>query len=175
MSATIRIILRDGYDKLTITAIAGEANYTRRAFYLHFKNIDDIIDEILIDFFLSTHDEIMNATAHLTSPQREYSAWLKWAEIFHKNREFCKQIPLMNDIESGIMTTASATLKQMLQTHDLNLRDDVSLDMLIYNEQRFFALLHNLIKKDASLEVLHNAVDDHFRLMFHHDPPDIDI
>jgi len=175
MSATIRIILRDGYDKLTITAIADEANYTRRAFYLHFKNIDEIIEEICIDWYLSTHDEIMKATAHLPSPQREYVAWRKWVEVYYKNRDFGRQLPLRFSAEdSRAMRLASDTLHHMMDIGVLHFRDDVSREMLIHNEMRLFSLVHRKLKNNVNLNDLQAMVNDHFRLMFNQDPPTID-
>lgn len=37
------------YEKLTVTAIAREAGITRATFYLHYQNLDEVLDEALDD------------------------------------------------------------------------------------------------------------------------------
>lgn len=43
-------VLHDmAYDKLTVTALSREAGITRATFYLHYRNLDEVLDEVLDD------------------------------------------------------------------------------------------------------------------------------
>lgn len=41
-----KLVLSCGYDKVTIAAIAREANIDRKTFYLHYESVDAVLDEI---------------------------------------------------------------------------------------------------------------------------------
>lgn len=49
VSALISLINRVGLNKITVSALAEEANINRATFYLHFDNIDDLIETIQSD------------------------------------------------------------------------------------------------------------------------------
>lgn len=47
--AFMRLIQQTDYQKITITAIAREADIDRKTFYLHYRSVEDLIDEIIQD------------------------------------------------------------------------------------------------------------------------------
>ncbi len=47
--AFMRLIQESDYQKITITAIAREADIDRKTFYLHYRSVEDLIDEIIQD------------------------------------------------------------------------------------------------------------------------------
>ena len=47
--AFMRLIQETDYQKITITAIAREADIDRKTFYLHYRSVEDLIDEIIQD------------------------------------------------------------------------------------------------------------------------------
>ena len=44
-----RLVRNTSYDKVTITAIAREADIDRKTFYLHYDSVDDVVDEIVCE------------------------------------------------------------------------------------------------------------------------------
>ena len=47
--AFMRLMQETDYQKITITAIAREADIDRKTFYLHYRSVEDLIDEIIQD------------------------------------------------------------------------------------------------------------------------------
>ena len=47
--ALLELLKKTAYEKLTVTALCKEAEITRATFYLHYQNIDDVLDETLDD------------------------------------------------------------------------------------------------------------------------------
>ena len=47
--AFMRLIQETDYQKITITAIAREADIDRKTFYLHYRSVEDLTDEIIQD------------------------------------------------------------------------------------------------------------------------------
>lgn len=47
--ALLELLKKTAYEKLTVTALCKQAEITRATFYLHYQNIDDVLDEALDD------------------------------------------------------------------------------------------------------------------------------
>lgn len=47
--ALLELLKKTTYEKLTVTALCKQAEITRATFYLHYQNIDDVLDEALDD------------------------------------------------------------------------------------------------------------------------------
>lgn len=45
-----KLIVDNDYDKITVSAIAAEANINRKTFYLHYSSVDDVLDSMAADF-----------------------------------------------------------------------------------------------------------------------------
>ena len=73
--AALRLLLANGYETLTVTAIINEADYGCVVFYQYFKDKDDIVLEILSKWFINLSNQVTYSVQHLESPEREYSAW----------------------------------------------------------------------------------------------------
>ena len=43
-NALANLILKTDYDKITVSALAKEANINRKTFYLHYDSVDDVLD-----------------------------------------------------------------------------------------------------------------------------------
>ena len=47
--ALASLILKTDYDKITVSALAKEANINRKTFYLHYQSVEDLANEIVQD------------------------------------------------------------------------------------------------------------------------------
>ena len=56
--ALSHLLLNTEYSKITVSAIAREANINRKTFYLHFKSVDDIFDAMTLDHAKKTRERI---------------------------------------------------------------------------------------------------------------------
>lgn len=45
-----RLIIDNDYDKITVSAIAAEANINRKTFYLHYQSVDDVLDSMASNY-----------------------------------------------------------------------------------------------------------------------------
>ncbi len=177
MNATVQLIIQDGYDKLTITAIVNEANYTRRAFYLHFNNIDHIIQLILVEFFLKYQQDLMVAIADLETPIREYTLWNHNLHVIAKNMPFLRQLPNLATHDLGIPVREEIYKAVMgnITQNEIKLRSGITSELLIRMEMNLFELVIQTLKDTSDIPSARKLIDDHFRLMFNQEPPDIDI
>lgn len=65
-NAFLALINQAPYNQMTVTKLCKEAEITRSTFYLHFNNLNDVLDEILKDIFrfdesqqvISDHDNV---------------------------------------------------------------------------------------------------------------------
>ena len=47
--ALLELLQNKPYEKITVTALCKQSEITRATFYLHYNNIDDVLDELLDD------------------------------------------------------------------------------------------------------------------------------
>ncbi|MEL6407190.1 MAG: TetR/AcrR family transcriptional regulator [Chloroflexota bacterium] len=80
IEATIGCLVRDGYNKLSVTKIANEADIGRGTFYRYFANPDEALLAICTQYFLSMQDEMHLFMQDYNSPEREILAWEKGFE-----------------------------------------------------------------------------------------------
>jgi len=177
MNATIQLILTNGYDKLTVTGIVHEADYTRHAFYLHFKNKEHIVQRILVEWYQSYQEDIMDHIQGLESPMREYTLWNKTLSVIVKNLPFFKQLPDLyrHEIGAPVRETIRQAILKNITDQDIQLRQGVTPELLIHMELNLFALIIDRLKKTGDVSHAKSLIDDHFRLIFNHEPPDIEI
>ncbi len=58
--ALLELLRTTSYDKLTVTALCRQAEITRATFYLHYDNIDDVLDEALDDALRLTELDLLH-------------------------------------------------------------------------------------------------------------------
>lgn len=75
LEATIAILVRDGYEKMTVTAIAERADVGRGTFYHYFAGVDDALLTIGRRAFEQVEVETHALMGQLESPEREQRAW----------------------------------------------------------------------------------------------------
>jgi AcrR family transcriptional regulator len=75
VDATLTCLLRDGYGRLNVTAIAAEADYGRGTFYRYFDSVDDVLLLIFQRQFARMQADIHAMMAALESPEKEIRAW----------------------------------------------------------------------------------------------------
>lgn len=75
MDAALRLILKNGYDNVSVSEIAREADYGRSTFYLHFTNKEDLAFQLLMYQTKQLDAYILETVKALPHPQREWEAW----------------------------------------------------------------------------------------------------
>lgn len=53
-----RLVLVTDYQKITVSAIAKEANINRKTFYLHYDSVDDLLDSLAKEFSRSSFESL---------------------------------------------------------------------------------------------------------------------
>ena len=59
--ALASLILKTDYDKITVSALAKEANINRKTFYLHYDSVDDVLDTMTKRHAQKTMERIKQA------------------------------------------------------------------------------------------------------------------
>lgn len=53
-----RLIIDNDYDKITVSALAKEANINRKTFYLHYQSVDDVLDSMASNYARDSLDRL---------------------------------------------------------------------------------------------------------------------
>src|SRR5262249_28362593 len=106
--ATAQLMLEQSYSALTIKAITERADLGYGTFYLHFKDLDDAVWEVV---YQMTEDARMETEQHIRQlpfPMREYQSWVYLFSFAAQMREGIIQLFGHN---------GSAALLQRYQDH----------------------------------------------------------
>ncbi len=108
------LILKEGYDAISIQDITDKANLGRATFYLHFKDKDELLQDVMDQFLVFFLDQV---------PQLSQSQWrLEESKSITKRFDFASDYydlyRILNVGSSGI--TAS---RQFHQTIAENIKD----------------------------------------------------
>ncbi len=90
--AAYDLIMENGYERLTIGAIAERANYGRSTFYLHFADKEDLVWAIMQQHFDAENQRIDGEILQAESPLREYLGWLAMFKDVARNAEFYRRL-----------------------------------------------------------------------------------
>lgn len=61
--ALLELLQNTAYEKITVTALCRQAEITRATFYLHYNNIDDVLNELLDDALRLTELDALHSLA----------------------------------------------------------------------------------------------------------------
>ena len=75
LEAALTCLLRDGYERLTVTSIAAEANVGRGTFYAYFADVDAVLLTLSMRGFWHLQTDIHSLMAQHESPEKEIRAW----------------------------------------------------------------------------------------------------
>lgn len=76
IQAAVTCLFRDGYEHLTITAIAQEADVGRGTFYAYFADADAVLLAICRHYFFNLQTDVYQTMADYESPEKEKRAWM---------------------------------------------------------------------------------------------------
>lgn len=119
LSAAATLLAEKGYPALTIKGITERADLGYGTFYLHFKDLDDIVWEVILQMTEEMRIHTEQQISKLPSPLREYQSWVYIFDFAAQTRDGIVQLFGRN---------GSATLLQRYQDylaalHMTNLRD----------------------------------------------------
>lgn len=119
--AALEVLAEVGYQKLTIKAITDRADLGYGTFYLHFRDKDEIVWEVVHELGENWRVEMEKKLEGIPFPRREYLSWVYLFEYTDSVR-----LPFAEMMGSG----GSATILQYYQNyvaelHEHNLRTGV--------------------------------------------------
>ena len=86
-----KLIIQDGFEKLSIRKLAQEIEYSPAVIYNYYKNKEDIIKAITISNYERIRDEILKIDLDAMDPQKALrSGLLRFAELLLESREHFK-------------------------------------------------------------------------------------
>jgi AcrR family transcriptional regulator len=92
MDALLRLVIQRGFDNITVTDIANEANYGRWAFYQYFKSKEDVAWATFVYWMTHLDQYVIVSVQTLDSPRREYESWRIIFFAFHQQRQFLTRL-----------------------------------------------------------------------------------
>ena len=93
LEAGLQLILQHGYDSVSVSDIAREADYGRSTFYLYFKDKEDLAFQLLMYQTTQLDAYLIETLQHYPHPRREWEAW----RIIVQSVEYDKQFFLQMD------------------------------------------------------------------------------
>lgn len=115
LAATAQLMLEQSYSALTIKAITERADLGYGTFYLHFKDLDDAVWEVVYQIAEDARIETEQHISQLPFPMREYQSWVYLFSFAAQMREGIIQLFGRN---------GSATLLQRYQNYLAVLHED---------------------------------------------------
>src|SRR5215207_7904425 len=85
--ACAALFLERSYANLTIQAITERADVGYGTFYLHFKDKDDVVWQVLLDWGNAYEQVISEQLAQIEFPRREYLSWVALFDYVDKVRD----------------------------------------------------------------------------------------
>ena len=95
LSALIRLVIERGFDHITVTDIANEADYGRWTFYQYFESKEAAAWAAFEHWMLQLDQLLVASVQHLASPRREYESWRIIFRAFHEQRGFLSRLDSM--------------------------------------------------------------------------------
>jgi AcrR family transcriptional regulator len=116
--AALELLVEAGYQNLTIKAITDRADLGYGTFYLHFKDKDEIVWEVIHDLGEAWRVEMEKKLDGIAFPRREYLSWVYLFEYVYSVR-----------VEFAAMMGSVALLQYyqnyLAELHEYNLRTGV--------------------------------------------------
>jgi AcrR family transcriptional regulator len=85
--AALEVLYERGYHALTVQAITDHADLGYGTFYLHFKDKDEIVWELLEDIGEQWMAKVNAHATQAPSPRREYLSWIDLFQFAAENRQ----------------------------------------------------------------------------------------
>ncbi|HEX2619372.1 MAG TPA: TetR/AcrR family transcriptional regulator [Phototrophicaceae bacterium] len=92
MDALLTLVVEKGFDQITVTDIANEANYGRWTFYQYFDSKEEAAWATFVYWMTQLDTYLVAAVQHLDSPYREYESWRLIFQAFHQQKSFLMRL-----------------------------------------------------------------------------------
>lgn len=113
LEAGLRLILEHGYDAVSITDIAREADYGRSTFYLHFKDKEDLAFHLLMYQTHQLDTFLIESVKQYPHPRREWEAWrIIVHNVEHDKRFFLK---MDGDVSNRLLQQRTFALHEVFE------------------------------------------------------------
>jgi AcrR family transcriptional regulator len=92
LEAFVRLVMARGFDHITVTDIAAEADYGRWAFYQYFESKEAVVWAVFEHWMALLDQAVVQAVQGLVSPRREYESWRIIFRAFDAQKPFMLQL-----------------------------------------------------------------------------------
>lgn len=135
LNAGLQLILKHGYNAVSIADIAREADYGRSTFYLHFKDKEDLAFKLLMyqTHQLDTH--LIEAVGQYPHPRREWEAWRMIVHNVEHDKQFFLQMD--GDVSRRLLQQRTIALHAVFEKNLRSKFIDYGLDIPPAFQARF--------------------------------------
>ncbi len=92
LNATAQLMIEKSYSALTIKAITEQADLGYGTFYLHFKDLDDAVWEVIYQMAEEARQRAEAQISEMPFPMREYQSWVFLFDFAAQTREGISQV-----------------------------------------------------------------------------------
>ena len=135
LEAALSLFLSHGYNAVSVSDIAREADYGRSTFYLHFKDKEDLAFHLLMYQTYQLDAYLIEVVGKYPHPRREWEAWRMIVHNVEHDKQFFIQMD--GDLSSRLLQQRTYALHEVFEK---NLRSgfiDYGLDVPPEFQARF--------------------------------------
>ncbi len=92
MNAFLVVVSEYGFDRITVTDIANEADYGRWTFYQYFESKEALAYTTFVHWMTQLDQQLVEAVKDLESPYREYESWCLIFRAFQQQKHFLMRL-----------------------------------------------------------------------------------
>ncbi len=173
MHALLRLVTERGFDQISVSDIANEADYGRWTFYQYFASKEDAAWATFVHWMTLLDAHLIQAVQHLESPRREYESWRILFTAFDQQKHFLLRLDSV--ITSAWHARAKEFLVQQflghIQAGRFTLMDGVRPEIAA---RLYVVAIMELLETwggNPDLGDRDQIVDEFFRFIFNQPPP----
>lgn len=135
LEAALELIMKHGYNAVSVSDIARQADYGRSTFYLHFKDKEELAFHLLMYQTHQLDKYLIEAVGKFPHPRREWEAWRMIVHNVEHDKQFFMRMD--GDISGRLLQQRKIALHEVFEK---NLRSgfiDYGLDVPPEFQARF--------------------------------------
>ena len=135
LNAGLGLILKHGYNAVSVADIAREADYGRSTFYLYFKDKEDLAFQLLMYQTNQLDKYLIDAVGHYPHPRREWEAWRMIVHNVEHDKHFFVQMD--GDVSRRLLQQRKLALHEVFEKNLGSKFIDYGLDVPAEFQARF--------------------------------------
>jgi AcrR family transcriptional regulator len=135
LNSGLGLILKHGYNSVSVADIAREADYGRSTFYLYFTDKEDLAFQLLMYQTNQLDQYLIDAVGQYPHPRREWEAWRMIVHSVEHDKQFFLQMD--GDVSRRLLQQRTFALHEVFEKNLRSKFIDYGLDVPVEFQARF--------------------------------------